>query len=111
MSSFGWNLSTVARMSSKRIMLRILDDRGEAFQLDSGSKAPVDKSMLLRVCGSESCESKAPAETLELQKKLRKQLVWEDERPRKLLRVRVFLTTGSRGRSPSLFSHGSRGWG
>ena len=37
-SSFGWNFSTFARMSSKRIMVRILDDRGEAFQLHSSSK-------------------------------------------------------------------------
>ena len=28
---------------------------------------------------------------------------WEGERPREPLRVRAFLTTGSRGRLPSLF--------
>ena len=44
-------------------------------------------------------------------KKLQKQLVWEGERPREPLRVRVFLTTGSRGRSPSLSFHSLRGWG
>jgi hypothetical protein len=43
-------------------------------------------------------------------KKLRKQLVWEGERPREPLRVRVLLTTGLRGRSPSLFFHTSRKW-
>src|SRR5687767_2688056 len=41
--------------------------------------------------------------------KSRKQLVWEGERPREPLRVRVFMTTGSPGRLPSLFFPSSRG--
>jgi hypothetical protein len=35
--------------------------------------------------------------------KMARPLEWEAECPREPLRVRVFLTTGSRGRSPSLF--------
>src|SRR5689334_3626834 len=41
-SSFGWNFSTVARMSSKRVMIRILDDRSEAFQSHSNSRAAAE---------------------------------------------------------------------
>ena len=44
-------------------------------------------------------------------KQFQKQMVWEGERPREPLWVRVFLTTSSRGRSPSLFFTAPGDWG
>ena len=54
-------------------------------------------------------DSNVPPWTRGAVKKSREQMAWEGERPREPLWVRVFLTTGSRGRSPSLFFHSCRG--